>query len=746
MPPSADFQNTRSDRDDPDTESGELAFERRLRQRLHSAHWIRWRLTAFAAVALIGCLVVFLLIGALAAQPALPLMLGGNSKGVLLLTSADGTPRAVRGLVDAEGRSIALDTLLLHPSARWLVGDAERARQAQQQDALAHALAGGSLQLMLDDGHAQRVDASRRGASGLGALFWLVSALGLALYLLAMIVVLVRPERRNGLYAVMALAQVGNLLFLAAESVPSLGLPVGFMRWDHDLRAIFDLVTGAALVHVTAIHPRQLPGGQARALLVWLATAALAAMITTNLLANSWWWTQAAMIGWGLVAVVQLARMQRVHPHPLAAVLLRFCALTAGTLLLLTLAFASAGPYIASSGPEVAIGAAGWVVFIASMLLMLPFLTRTQELMREFALLAGVGTVAISLDLLFAALLSLGSLASLTLTLFVALGVYAGLRHWLLTQPMARERVTTERMFEHLYRMAREVQARPQTVGDELVRLLRELFEPLEARQLARRGTRARVVGEGASLLVPVPPLAPDAAPSVIVLGFAQRGQRMFTAEDAQLADRVVDQLTRAVAFDQAVERGRIEERMRIAQDLHDDIGARLLTLMYQAPTREMEDYLRHTLKDLKTLTRGLAAPSHPLSHAVAEWKADIAQRLTAADCEFGWTFTYDRDIELSVVQWSALTRVLRELVSNAIAHAKPTHVDIDAALDGGVLTLSVIDNGLGREPESWAHGLGLGGVRKRVRQLGGSVQWRENGPHGIACSVTIAGLDSRST
>jgi signal transduction histidine kinase len=384
------------------------------------------------------------------------------------------------------------------------------------------------------------------------------------------------------------------------------------------------------------------------------------------------------------------------------------------------------------------------VVFIASMLLMLPFLTRTRQLMREFSLLAGVSTVAISLDLLFVALFSLGDRAALPLTLCVALGVYAGLRHWLLKQTVAHERITTERMFEHLYRMAREVQARPQTVGDELARLLRELFEPLDVRQVARRSTRARVIGEGASLLVPVPQLAPAATPSVIVLGFAQRGQRMFTAEDAQLADRVVDQLTRAVAFDQAVERGRSEERVRIAQDLHDDIGARLLTLMYQAPTREMEDYLRHTLKDLKTLTRGLAAPSHPLSHAVAEWKADIAQRLTAADCECGWSFTYDLDVELSVVQWSALTRVLRELVSNAIAHAHATRVDIDAALDGGVLTLSVIDNGVGRNPQSWAHGLGLGGVRKRVRQLGGSVQWRENGLQGIACHVTITALESR--
>jgi signal transduction histidine kinase len=413
--------------------------------------------------------------------------------------------------------------------------------------------------------------------------------------------------------------------------------------------------------------------------------------------------------------------------------------------LLLTLAVAAADPHVASSGPAMNLGTAAWVVFIASMLLMLPFLTRTQELVREFSLLAGVSTGAISLDLLLVALFSLGNRAALTLTLCVALGFYAGLRHWLLNPAMARGRITTERMFEHLYRVAREVQARPQAVGDQLVRLLRELFDPLEAGQVDRRSTRARVVGDGAGLLVPVPQLAPAAPPSAIVLGFAQHGQRMFTAEDAQLADRVVDQLTRAVAFDQAVERGRIEERARIAQDLHDDIGARLLTLMYQAPTREMEDYLRHTLKDLKTLTRGLAAPSHPLSHAVAEWKADIAQRLMAADCEFGWTFTYDRDIELSVVQWSALTRVLRELVSNAIVHAQPTRVDIDATLDDGVLMLSVVDNGLGRKPEAWAHGLGLGGVRKRVRQLGGSVQWRENGLQGIACSMTITGLESRS-
>jgi signal transduction histidine kinase len=198
------------------------------------------------------------------------------------------------------------------------------------------------------------------------------------------------------------------------------------------------------------------------------------------------------------------------------------------------------------------------------------------------------------------------------------------------------------------------------------------------------------------------------------------------------------------VAYDKAVERGRSEERARIAQDLHDDIGARLLTLMYKAQTPEMEDYIRQTLKDLKTLTRGLASGNQRLSHATAEWKADIAQRLGAAQIELSWTFSFDRDIVLGVVQWSALNRVLRELVSNTIQHSCATHLEISAVLESGRLRLTLADDGIGRNPQDWSLGLGLGGVRKRVKLLGGDVQWRENGSTGIVCRVLVPDLGPR--
>jgi signal transduction histidine kinase len=324
--------------------------------------------------------------------------------------------------------------------------------------------------------------------------------------------------------------------------------------------------------------------------------------------------------------------------------------------------------------------------------------------------------------------------------------VYSGARQWILNQLLGSSMLTTERMFEQLYRIAREVEAHPERTPALLAQLLRDLFEPMEVSLSERQSSLTRVAGDGSTLLVPVPTLSGDKAGSrgSITIRFAHRGRRLFTHDDARLTDRIVEQLRRAVAFDKAVEQGRSEERMRLAQDLHDDIGARLLTLMYKAQSPEMEEYVRHTLQDLKTLTRGLAAPNHRLSHAAAEWKADLTQRLTAAHVALGWSCNFDEDMLLTVVQWSALTRVLRELVSNAIAHAQAQRVDIEFTLAADQLQLTVTDNGNGRNPRAWSHGLGLGGVRKRVKQLGGAVEWREVEPRGISCRVSIREWSAR--
>ncbi len=369
-----------------------------------------------------------------------------------------------------------------------------------------------------------------------------------------------------------------------------------------------------------------------------------------------------------------------------------------------------------------------------------PLLSKARPLQRELAILAGACTVIGSLDLLLGAAFSLNPMASLLLALAGSLAVYLAARSWMLRHLAGPTPLSAERMFDSLYRVARELEQAPDQAARHLGGLLREVFDPLEVTHTEEAVLRVKMAPDGSTLVVPVNTLASDAAGSgrdgAIVLRLARRGQRPFTREDLQLAERLIEQLRRAVAYDRAVEHGRTEERARIAQDLHDDIGARLLTLMYTAQDPDIEEYIRHTLQDLKTLTRGLAAGNHRLSHAAAEWKSDITARLAATGCDLHWSFSTDRDILLTVVQWSGLTRVLRELVSNIITHAQARQVDISAHFDGGRLTLAVSDDGIGRAPETWPHGLGLGGVRKRVKLLGGRVVWAEQPERGIRCEV----------
>ena len=307
--------------------------------------------------------------------------------------------------------------------------------------------------------------------------------------------------------------------------------------------------------------------------------------------------------------------------------------------------------------------------------------------------------------------------------------------HQLLLRLRTPPGLSSESSFEMLYRAARAVQQQPARFPQLLGEVLQQLFEPSGLSVLKHNAQQSEVQGRGACLVVPV------TASIALELKDARKGRRRFHRDDARLADRVVEQLRRAVAYDQAVERGRLEERLRLAQDLHDDIGARLLTLIYQAPNREMEEYLRHTLQDLKTLTRGLAAGEHRLSEAAAEWKLDLTQRLAAAKASLLWSLQIDLDPVLSVAQWSALTRVLRELLSNALQHGQATEVQVRIELAAGQLLLELSDNGQGREPHKWAHGLGLGGVRKRVRSFNAQVQWAERAGAGIVCTVTADGF-----
>jgi signal transduction histidine kinase len=715
------------------------------------AHWTGWRLWVLMVVGAVCAIGAMLLLRTLAAAPYLDATWRVDASGRITLAASDDPAlrrvvgQALTGAIGGAGTVALPDALALHRAPRWVIDDAQRVRQQQIQHEMSTVLAQPEVRLFFADGNKVTVAPQPRGWIRLPLLTLALTLIAIALVLTGTAVLLSRLSARNAVYAVMTFCQGGNLLFIAVEGAFEFGLPSPFGAWNMPVRTAFDLFTAAAMINAACLHPRRLPGSGWIALAGWAVAIGLAFCIGSGAIGHAWWWTQGAVVGLGLVAIGLLSWSYQIEPHPFAIVLRRFGIVTVATWALLTVALAAADRQPGLTHNTADVGSLVWYVFLSSLLLLVPFLAKSQNFMREFSLLAAISTVATSLDLLFVSVFGLGQFGSLTLSLFLSLAVYTGARHWIMAQLTGNSMQTTERMFEQLYRIAREVEVVPERTPALLSQLLADLFEPLEVNAVERRTDKTRVARDGSSMLVPVPLLGGDTTPrGSVLIRFAQRGRRLFTSEDARLTDRVVEQLRRAVHFDKAVEQGRSEERLRLAQDLHDDIGARLLTLMYKAQSPEMEEYVRHTLQDLKTLTRGLAASNHRLSHAAAEWKSDLTHRLTAAHIGLKWTFVFDDDILLTVVHWSALTRILRELVSNAITHAHAEQLEIDFRLENDRIELTISDNGVGRNPRAWSHGLGLGGVRKRVKQLGGTVEWREVTPHGISCRVVIRDLSAR--
>ena len=713
--------------------------------------WRGRRLVVLVLFTLLGCLAIAGVARMLATATHIDAHWRADTQGRIELAETrepalqSHVGQALIGIIGSDDAVALADALALQRSPRWVISDADRAHQQAAQAQLNQALASDSVRLFFADGSKVELRPMARGLAGVSMAPWMLCAVALALYLSAVTVMLRRATGRNLVYAAMTLCQSGNLLLIAVETTLEFGPGGSLARWGLPLHMAFDLLTAAAMVNAACLHPRRLPGSGWIALAAWGGALAIVGAATAGALPHVWWWTQMAVLVMGFVAIGLFSWSYQIEPHPFAIVLRQFSVVTVTTWLLLTLGLAASDGLHNVPHNIADTAAVVWYVYLAAVLLLVPFLATSKSFMREFALLAAVSTIAISLYLVFVAVFALGQLAALTLSLFVSLGLYSSVRQWILKQLLGSSVLTTERMFEQLYRIAREVEARPERAPALLSQLLSDLFEPLEVNVGDLPSRKTRVAGDGSSMLVPLPTLGGEATPpQSVLLRFAQRGRRLFTVEDARLTDRIVEQLRRAVHFDKAVEQGRHEERLRLAQDLHDDIGARLLTLMYKAQSPEMEDYVRHTLQDLKTLTRGLAASNHRLSHAAAEWKSDLSHRLTAAHVELKWGFVFDEDILLTVVHWSALTRILRELVSNAIAHSQAQQLEIEFRLENDRIELVITDNGLGRNPRSWSHGLGLGGVRKRVKQLGGEVEWREVDPHGISCRVTIRDLSAR--
>ncbi|NJP93156.1 GAF domain-containing protein, partial [Nonomuraea sp. FMUSA5-5] len=246
-----------------------------------------------------------------------------------------------------------------------------------------------------------------------------------------------------------------------------------------------------------------------------------------------------------------------------------------------------------------------------------------------------------------------------------------------------------------------------------------------------------RRLGYGPALLVPV-----GAAPHVRgVLTLTKRSGRLpFSRADQQMLQAFAGQAAIALELAEArrdAERlGLLEDRDRIAKDLHDVVIQRLfataMTLMSTVRLVERPEAakrLQHAIDELDETIRQIRSSIFALQgtreDSAPGLRAQIVDLVEGAGGHLGFMpgLRMEGQIDTLVGEQAAehLLAVLREALSNVVRHSHATRAEVSVEVADRRLTLTISDNGVGIG--EGGRRSGLRNVEDRAGRLGGTAE-----------------------
>lgn len=242
------------------------------------------------------------------------------------------------------------------------------------------------------------------------------------------------------------------------------------------------------------------------------------------------------------------------------------------------------------------------------------------------------------------------------------------------------------------------------------------------------------------------------------VFSILAQSKREFRSDEVALLGSIADQVGVAVEnarlYQQAEQLAILEERQRLAQDLHDSVTQSLysLTLLAEASRRLMklgnleqaEDYLirlgeaaLESLKEMRLLVYNLRSSALDEGLVVA-----LQQRLAAVERRAGVKATLIASDfkKLPPLVEESLYRIAQEALNNAIKHAKADSVMIRISTVNNHIKLEIEDDGIGFDPKKVdsRQGMGLTNMNERVKRIGGNLEILSSYNNGTRISVLV--------
>lgn len=192
---------------------------------------------------------------------------------------------------------------------------------------------------------------------------------------------------------------------------------------------------------------------------------------------------------------------------------------------------------------------------------------------------------------------------------------------------------------------------------------------------------------------------------------------------------------------------GQDEERKRIAQELHDSIGGNLAGIKLQiasinSPNNELKNIGRH-LDDTYQLVRDISHTLVPKKYKennftglVQEYVNTITQtgKLKVAFHPHATEQLNSIDDKTQM----ELFKIVQELMTNTVKHAKAENVDIHLNYMEKEISLMFEDNGVGFDSEKASDGIGFKNIKNRVSELTGTIHIDSLKNRGTIISIEI--------
>ena len=210
--------------------------------------------------------------------------------------------------------------------------------------------------------------------------------------------------------------------------------------------------------------------------------------------------------------------------------------------------------------------------------------------------------------------------------------------------------------------------------------------------------------------------------------------KKRIAEQQKQLAEQQVRQLEqeKQLVATQAVINGEVQERSRLARDLHDGLGGKLtcmkLNLQELNQNAGFDDektgqfnaimgILDDTVREMRRVSHNLMPDA--LSRSGLKTAVDDFCRSMSTKIVFNW---YGDEARLDIKLEALIYRCIHELVNNALKYADASQIMVQIIREAGTIAFTVQDDGCGFDAMVEAEGMGLQNIRNRVASLGGEI------------------------